>query len=166
MPSITAEYVFFVGPTNELDVYWKDANTSTTASSQHPIDEWARLAPEQLSVTDLHPLSSLGYTNYIAYQAADATIRGLRVIWDAENTRPAESQGTVNTPDDWTLRDVQTGDPVVAVGGTHLSITSLGTASGGSRVAMFLQATGDDVSVYTRDMADSDSLWQTAQQVI
>lgn len=147
-------------------MFWNDGNSSARASATHPTLEWTRLASQKLSVENIHPMSSLGYTNYIAYQSNDTKIQGLNVIWDAENTRIAGSERTDDGLDGWILRDVQTGEPVRAVAGTRLSITALSTPSGGSRLTVFFQAVGNDMVMYTRDMSEAIGLWQAAQRIV
>lgn len=91
-----------------------------------------------IAVTDLHPSSSLGYTNYLYAQLADETIHGYNIFFDAENTAlvPGDSFQIQGLP---------------GVPGTHLSVTSLANPSGGDSILAFYQTRGDDITGYSRD---------------
>lgn len=113
-----------------------------------------------IGIDDVQIDSSLGYTNYMIYQAQDTTIRGANVTWAAENTTIA--QNTQNQPDTWTLQ--YNGQEVHALRGTHLSITAVKTVSNGAAMLAFFQEEGDDMKMYTRDAYNSGGLWQQAAQ--
>jgi hypothetical protein len=94
--------------------------------------------PGSIAVNDLHPSSSLGYTNYLYAQLADETIHGYNISFNAENTAfvPGDSfqvEGLLGVP------------------GTHLSVTSLSNPSGGASILAFYQTRGDDITGYSRD---------------
>lgn len=95
------------------------------------------------------------------WQDKDTTIRGANVTWGAESTKIAAGNGP-NGLDTWTLQ--QGGNNVYAVRGTHLSITAVKTVSNGASLLAFLQQTGDDLLMFTRDAFNSGALWQTAAQ--
>jgi hypothetical protein len=91
-----------------------------------------------IAINDLHPSSSLGYTNYLYAQLADETIHGYNISFNAENTAfvPGDNfqiQGLPGLP------------------GTHLTVTSLSNPSGGASILAFYQTHGDDVTGYSRD---------------
>ena len=98
-----------------------------------------------IAINNLHPSSSLGYTNYLYVQKNDYTIHGYNISWAAENT--AFSQRKDGSVDTFVI-DTQgsTGIP-----GTHLSVTTLQPKSGGSNLLAFYQTVGNDISYYSRD---------------
>lgn len=103
--------------------------------------------------------SSLGYTNYMIYQAEDTTIHGVNVTWGAENSTIAQ---TTNGPDAWVL--ASGGQNIHALRGTHLSITAITTPSKGAEMLTFFQETGNDMQVYQRDAFSTGGLWGPAPQ--
>ncbi|KAJ9652755.1 hypothetical protein H2198_008027 [Neophaeococcomyces mojaviensis] len=138
-------------------MYWKDNNRSGPATPNHPISTWT---PVNIKVTGLQKDSSLGYTDYMIYQAQDTTIRGANVTWGAENTTVA--QGNQNGLDTWIL---QAGSQDIhAIRGTHLSITAIATASKGRAMLAFFQQKGNDVRMYSRDVLNTGGLWSAAAQ--
>jgi hypothetical protein len=91
-----------------------------------------------IAVGDLHPSSSLGYTNYLYAQLADESIHGYNISFNAESTAfvPGDQfqiQGLLGLP------------------GTHLSVTSLSNPSGGASILAFYQTQGNDITGYSRD---------------
>jgi hypothetical protein len=155
---------------NTLEIWWKDSNSSNETPN-HPTNLWVNskfgrntafplsqfdLSHPQLthppstatvSIPGVHPSSSLGYTNYLALQYGDETIRGYNISWGAENTTiaPAKDGGPGN--DEWTIPNA------VGLPGTHLSITALADQSGGAHLAIFFQENGTDIVQYARDDA-------------
>jgi hypothetical protein len=91
-----------------------------------------------IAISDLHPSSSLGYTNYLYAQLADETIHGYNISFDAENTAFVPG-------DNFQI------DGLPGVPGTHLSVTSLSNPSGGASILAFYQTHGDDITGYSRD---------------
>lgn len=83
--------------------------------------------------------TSLGYTNYLYAQMADLSVNGFNISWDAENT-------TLLADDTFTIN----GDP--GLPGTHLTVTTLPTSSGGNSLLCFYQVEGDDVTEFVRDL--------------
>lgn len=98
-----------------------------------------------MAIPGVHPSSSLGYTNYLALQYGDETIRGYNISWAAENTTIAPAKNGGVGYDEWTIQGV------VGLPGTHLSITALADQSGGSHLTIFFQENGTDIVQYTRD---------------
>lgn len=111
-------------------------------------------------MTGVQKDSSLGYTNYMVWQADDTTIRGASVLFGAEKT--ALNKTAAGVEDSWTLQN--NGKDIQAVRGTHLSITALTTASKGANLLTFFQEEGDDVAMYTRDAYNPGGLWSAAPQ--
>jgi hypothetical protein len=156
-------------------MYWQDNNKSAAATPTHPISQWTKgtaslknvernhtyLFLVEIGVDNVQKDSSLGYTNYMIWQANDTTIRGANIAWNAENTKIANGTGE-NNLDTWTLQNQ--GANVLPVRGTHLSITAVKTASQGALLLAFFQGFGDDVQMYTRDAVNSGALWQVAAQ--
>lgn len=155
-----------------MEIWWKDSNSSNETPN-HPTNLWVNsksnpplggiqtlsffyLIPTNPRLTHLpstatvaipgvHPSSSLGYTNYLALQYGDETIRGYNISWAAENTSFAPAKGGGPGIDEWTIPNV------VGVPGTHLSITALADQSGGSHLTIFFQENGTDIVQYDRD---------------
>lgn len=95
--------------------------------------------PASISIPNVNPSTSLGYTNYFYAQMADSMINGYNISWAAENTSFVdEDMFTVN------------GEP--GLPGTHLSVTALPNQSGGDDINVFYQTAGNDVTEYTRDL--------------
>lgn len=156
---------------NTLEIWWRDTNTSLAGNFSHPINEWTNSTPlspfslvlfvshgqlmwgcplvvnslllASISIPDLHPSTSLGYTNYLYAQSADYTIHGYNISWHSENTSFVPS-------DNFTI--LSAGNGSVGIPGTHLSVTTLPNPSGGNDLFAFYQTEGDDVSVFSRDM--------------
>lgn len=93
------------------------------------------------------------------WQDEDTTIRGANITWLAEGTKIASGNGP-NGLDTWTLQEG--GNDILAVRGTHLSITAVKTVSDGASLLAFLQEDGDDIQMFTRDAFNSGALWQAA----
>lgn len=101
-----------------------------------------------IAIDNVHPATSLGYTNYFYAQDADSLLfKGYNISWAAENSsivgEPFEVQGDPGLP------------------GTHLSVSALPNTSGGSDIVVFYQKEGDDVTVHQRDLVAGP--WTAAQ---
>jgi len=131
---------------NDIEIYWKDSN-DTNATPNHPTNEWVKA--NNITIPNVHPSTSMGYTDFLTYQADDFTIRGYNISWSAENTTFAPDPTTGASKHSFIIDDQQGGE--FGVPGTHLSITALNDVSGGSRIAVFFQTEGDDVTQYSRD---------------
>ena len=93
-----------------------------------------------VKIPNVHPATSLGYTNYLYAQMADShMLNGYNISWAAEKTR-------IISKDNFTVE----GEP--GLGGTHLSVSSIPNTDGGSNVIVFYQVEGDDITEYTRDL--------------
>lgn len=132
----TVTYAMFVDLKNTVNFYWKDTNSNMTATDDHPINEWTN---SSISIPNVNPATSLGYTNYFYAQMASNEIMGYNISWNAENT-------SIVSRDTFTIG----GDP--GLPGTHLSVTALPNQSGGDDINVFYQTVGDDVTEYTRDL--------------
>lgn len=132
----TVQYVFMLDLANTMSIFWKDTNSTLNSTASHPVNKWTN---SSLAINDLHPSSSLGYTNYLYAQQADEMIHGWNVTFAAENTSFVQG-------DDFIVE----GDP--GVPGTHLSVTSLPNESGGYNIQTYYQTKGDDITFYTRDL--------------
>jgi hypothetical protein len=152
----TVTYAMFVDLKNTVNFYWKDTNTNVTGTDDHPINEWTNCKQTSLammyssnanshsltasiSIPNVNPATSLGYTNYFYAQMDNNEINGYNISWDAENTSFVDQ-------DMFTVG----GDP--GLPGTHLSVTALPNQSGGDDINVFYQTVGDDVTEYTRDL--------------
>lgn len=144
-------YVFFINLANEINILWKDLNTTTVSNSTHPINTWTismfflfSLIRRQLtgSIGDVSiPVfanSSMGYTNFLYAQNPDLSISGYNVSFAAENT-------TISNDETFVINGAK------GLAGTHLSVTSLPDASGGNSLLAFYQTNGTDVTEFVRD---------------
>ncbi|KAL8952386.1 MAG: hypothetical protein Q9222_001695 [Ikaeria aurantiellina] len=128
-------YVFFMTPSDELSILWKDLNTTLKGTTQHPINEWTKT-----KVTiPVHPDSSVGFTNFLYVQNSDSSISGFNITWAAENT-------SINENENFTI----SGDK--GLPGTHLSVTALPDTSGGNSLLAFYQTNGTDITEFVRDL--------------
>ncbi|KAI4114233.1 MAG: hypothetical protein LQ338_008028, partial [Usnochroma carphineum] len=128
-------YVFFMDSDNELNILWKDLNTTLKNTTRHPINQWTKT-----NVTiPTYANSSVGYTNCLYIQSPDLSIAGFNITWAAENT-------SINADENFTI----SGDE--GLPGTHLSVTTLPDTSGGNSLLAFYQTEGTDVSEFVRDL--------------
>ena len=154
----TVTYVMFVNSVNTGKVFWRDTNTNLTNSTTHPINEWVECKPDliqrylykasacansllaSVSIPNVNPSSSLGYTNYFYAQMANSNmLNGYNISWAAENTTIVpDSQFVV--------------DGAPGISGTHFSVTAIPNPGGGNNILVFYQIKGDDVTEYTRDL--------------
>lgn len=103
-------------------------------------DTNSHLCSASISIPNVNPSTSLGYTNYFYAQMADTNkINGYNISWDAENTSFVD-------------QDMFTVGGAAGLPGTHLSVTALPNQSGGDDINVFYQTVGDDVTEYTRDL--------------
>ncbi|CAD0086875.1 unnamed protein product [Aureobasidium vineae] len=129
----TTTYVMMVNKDNVAEIWWKDTNTNTSSSANHPINQWTN---SSVAINNVHPSSSLGYTNAFYTQGTDDWITGHNISWASENTT-IQSSFPVNNP---------------GIPGTHMSVTTLPDQSGGDSLCVFYQTTGSDVTFATRDL--------------
>ena len=136
-----------VNKDEDVEFYWKDSNTNSTTqikNDRHPINSWENATNS--AIPDVWPSTSLGYTTYFYAQAADRSIRGYDIKYDAENTSyPNHENFTVQTP----------AAPLYALGGTHMTVTAISEKSDNGDVLydslyVFFQTEGDDITAATR----------------
>ncbi|KAL2053207.1 hypothetical protein ABVK25_006532 [Lepraria finkii] len=128
-------YVFFVNLQSEVNILWKDLNTTVSGNDTHPINVWT-----QSDVTiPVFQNSSMGYTNYLYTQNPDLSISGFNVSWAAENT-------SIPSSDTFTINGAK------GLAGTHLSVTALPDSSGGNSLLAFYQTNGTDIMEFVRDL--------------
>lgn len=132
-------YVMFVDLQNTVNFYWKDINVNATANASHPINQWTN---SSISIPNVNPATSLGYTNYFYAQMAETNqLNAYNISWAAENTSFVED-------DMFTVA----GSGDAGLSGTHFSVSVLPNQSGGDSLVVFYQIEGDDVTEYTRDI--------------
>ena len=129
----SVSYMMTVNLDNEVQVAWKDLNSSAPQSNAHPVNQWVNTT---FTIPNAHPHTSLGYTNYFYIQQAGGLIAGYDVQWDAENTQ----LGTMFTI------------PQRPLAGTHFSVTAVPTQSGGDALMVFDQQNGTDITNNQRDL--------------
>lgn len=153
----TTSYVFMVDATNTLRIWWKDIDTNLTSTTTHPINTYTLV--ENIEIPDVHPSTSIGYTDFMIYQSADHTIHGANITWAAENTAFAPAKDTTSSAvesssDDYDAWALQPQDS--AIGGTHMAITGSTPVSGGRQELLFYQLQGDDLRLGKRDAGGGD----------
>ncbi|KAF2397792.1 hypothetical protein EJ06DRAFT_139160 [Trichodelitschia bisporula] len=131
----SVSYLMLVNLDNEVQVSWKDLNTSVVATPQHPVNKWVNTS---VSIPHAMPNTSLGFTNYFYTQLDDGTIGGYNISFGAENTHlvPGDSFKI----------------PQKGIAGTHFSVTAIPNASGGDSLIVFNQVNGSDITENTRDL--------------
>lgn len=145
-------YVFFVDMNDQVNILWKDLNTTVNATAKHPIDTWtdskySQVLPTSIELTchlgnvtiPVYKNSSMGFTNYLYVQNPDLSISGFNVTWAAENTSIDASETFVVNGDK-------------GLPGTHLSVTALPNKSGGNSLLTFYQTNGSDITEFVRDL--------------
>lgn len=90
------------------------------------------------AIPDVHPSTSLGYTDAFYAQKSDYHVQGFNITWAAENT-------TILAQDTFTVGD--TSGSVVGLPGTHLTVSEVG------KLYIFYQTEGTDITLFKRDMA-------------
>jgi len=140
----TVTYTMMVNLDDTVEVWWKDTNTTLQATEAHPINEWTN---SSVAINNVHPSTSLGYTNMFYAQAADSYIvHGYNISWNAENT-------TIDHSSDLAIRlSSNAEDDGSGLPGTHMSVSTLPNASGGDSLVVFYQVEGDDVTEFVRDL--------------
>lgn len=139
---------------NNLSIFWKDSNSSNE-SPNHPINIWVNTS---ISIPNVHPSSSIGYTEYLVLQAADNTIRGYNISWAAENTSIAPAYDGSAGYDEWVIHFLN-GSDVNALSETHLACIALRLPDGRAEEAVYFQIKGDDMILWTRDLVSSNGPW-------
>jgi hypothetical protein len=130
----SVSYVMMVNFDNAVQLYWKDLNTSIPSTDSHPVNKWVNTT---VTIPNVMPNTSLGYTNYFYAQNADRTIGGHNISFDAENTTLATESFTL---------------PHQGLAGTHFSVTAVPNGSGGFSLLIFDQENGTDITVNSRDL--------------
>lgn len=137
----TTTYAMMVDTEDTATIWWKDTNSSRKATDEHPINTWTNAT--RYAIPNVHPGSSLGFTEYFYTQMADGTIVGHDINWNAEKTTSVkENMFTVGSAR----------GPIAGLKGTHMSVTAVEDQSGGTSLYVFYQTRGDDLSVFTRDL--------------
>ncbi|OAP61563.1 hypothetical protein AYL99_03766 [Fonsecaea erecta] len=146
----TTEYVFFVNENHTINMWWKDNNFSASniPTPEHPVGKWT-LAPG-VNITDVHPSSTLSYTNYLVYQGVDGTVQGSNILFAGPNGTAPED--TITSPTDYfVVDDSDTQQSISAISCTHLCNTAVQTESKGVLLIVLFQVFGDDIQQYNRD---------------
>lgn len=140
----TTTYAMLVNNFNDVELHWKDTNTSAPSPATHPINSWVNATGG--TIDDVYPTTSLGYTTYFYAQMADRSIKGFDYEFFAENSTYVPEKA-------FSITDGA--GSVLGLGGTHLSVTSAeeknpdGSTKWGN-LYVFFQTEGSDISVFTR----------------
>jgi hypothetical protein len=132
-------------------MWWKDSNfsASNVPTEDHPVGKWT-LAPG-VNITDVHPSSTLSYTNYLVYQSIDRTIQGSNILFAGPNGTAPEL--TINSPTDYfVVSDPNTQQNVSAISSSRLCNTAVPIEDGSTNywLVVLFQIDGDDVQQYNR----------------
>jgi len=136
-------YLMLVNLDNTVQMLWKDLNTSVVSTPSHPTNVWVN---SSVSIPNVMPNTSLGYTNYFYAQMNDGSIGGYNISFAADNSAILASQNFEI--------------PQKPLPGTHFSVTAIPTVSGGDSLIVFDQTNGSDITVNTRDL--SSGQWSYA----
>ncbi|KAJ4309426.1 hypothetical protein N0V94_008933 [Neodidymelliopsis sp. IMI 364377] len=146
-PTGTTQYAMMVNKDEDVEFWWKDSNTNSSTMVQdedHPYNAW--LNASNAAIPNVWPSTSLGFTTYFYAQSDDRSIRGYDIQYAAENTTyPGRENFTIQTP----------AAPLYALGGTHMSVTSVDEKDDNGEVLydslyVFFQTQGDDITAATR----------------
>jgi len=132
----SVSYVMMVNFDNAVQVYWKDLNSSIASTDTHPVNKWVNTT---VTIPNVMPNTSLGYTNYFYAQNADRTIGGHNISYAAENTKLTSESFTI---------------PQQGLPGTHFSVTAVPNGSGGDSLLVFNQQNGSDITENARDLSN------------
>jgi hypothetical protein len=132
----SVSYLMLINLDNSVNVLWKDLNSSVPSTSTHPVHKWVNTS---VIIPNVMPNTSLGYTNYFYTQLNDGSIGGYNISFDAENTH--------------ILNDDSFIIPQKPLAGSHFSVTSIPTTSGGNSLLVFNQENGTDIVENTRDLS-------------
>lgn len=131
----SVSYLMMVDLEDNLQVSWKDLNSSVTPTTSHPVNTWVNTT---FTIPGVMANTSLGYTNYLYAQQAGGQIGGYDIIWDAEDTKLGDT---------FTI-------PQAPLPGTHFSVTVIPDTSGGNSLIVIAQENGTDITENTRDLAN------------
>lgn len=143
----TTQYAMMVNKGEDVEFWWKDTDTNTSTIVQdedHPYNVFVNASG--VTIPDVWPSTSLGYTTFFYAQSADRSIRGYDINYNAENSSyPMHENFTVQTP----------AEPLYALGGTHLTVSAVSEMDIEGKVLydslyVFFQKDGNDITAATR----------------
>ncbi|KAL5114467.1 hypothetical protein ACEQ8H_007664 [Pleosporales sp. CAS-2024a] len=150
----TTTYTMLANRANNIEFWWKDTNTTTKSTESHPINSWQNAS--HAAIPAAHAMTSLGFTTYFYAQAADRSIKGYNITYQAENTTfvPADTF-TITNP----------AGPAYGLAGTHMSVTAYAERRGSTTLwdslYVFYQTQGNDITAFTRPIAGGE--WTSAE---
>jgi hypothetical protein len=139
----TIQYKMFVNLDNEVNLMWKDLNTTIAPNATHPINSWTN---STVAIPGVLPITNLAYNDYLVMQMPDGSLVGHNITFNAEHTQLISS-------DQFKLEDK-------ALEGTHIWLWDLPTESGDKQLTVFNQLNGSDITLTLRDMVTGQSLTQ------
>ncbi|TLD19365.1 hypothetical protein E2P81_ATG06982 [Venturia nashicola] len=139
----TTTYATMVNLHNSVEVrnFAGDSNAEAEMMQKHHLTNFPA---SRAAIPDVHPSTSLGYTDFFYVQKSDHHIQGFNMTWAAENT-------TIVTRDTFTVGD--TSGSVVGLPGTRMTVSAVPTKSGGGAMYNFYQIEGTDITLFTRGLA-------------
>jgi hypothetical protein len=139
----TVQYKMYVNLKNEVNLMWKDLNTTIAPNATHPINSWTN---STVSIPGVLPITNLAYNDYLVMQMQDGSMIGHNITFNAERTELIAS-------DKFQLENK-------ALDGTHIWLWDLPTESGDKQLTVFNQLNGSDITLTLRDMVTGQSLTQ------
>jgi hypothetical protein len=137
----TVQYKMFINLDNEVNLMWRDLNTTIAGNATHPINTWTN---STVSIPGVLPTTNMGFNDYLVVQMPDGSLVGNNITFQAENTRLISS-------DQFQIADE-------ALASTHLWLWDLPTQSGDPQLTVFNQRNGSDITLIMRDMVTGQSL--------
>jgi hypothetical protein len=137
----SVQYKMFVNLDNEVNLMWRDLNTTIAPNATHPINSWTNTT---ISIPGVLPTTNLAYNDYLVMQMQDGSLAGYNITFNAENTN--------------LVPDGQVQLEGKALDGTHLWLWEIPTQSGDKQLTVFNQQNGSDITLTLRDLVTGQSL--------
>lgn len=153
----TSTYTMMVNQHNDLEIWWRDTNTTGKSSDEHPLNSWTNST--SAAINGVSPMASMGYTTYFYTQMADLTINGYEIKYQSEKTY---------IQDNVTFTLTDPAGPVKGLAGTHLTCTAYSEFKDKEKkevdwdsLYVFYQTAGDDITAFQRKI--SGGQWTNAK---
>lgn len=165
------DYTMMLDSAKTLGVFRRDSNASLVSTSELPINSWTngklsdfRLRHIQchrrtlaltstvtdMAINNIHPSSSIAYTEFIHAQMANHTTRYFNVSFDAANTTFSSEVGA-------TSKD-PSGEKEKGIPGTYFATTFMPNAAGREEHWVLFQTVGNDITHF-KQFVVGDGNW-------